>query len=879
MLRIALKSALAHKRRLITTGIAIVIGVTFMTGTLILSDTLGTAIDSLVSDAYDEYDAVIRSKEVQTLPFGGEIRATVPAEIEAAVSAVPEVKAAAGNVEGFAFVIGKDGEVLGSTGLGPPSLAFNWIDVPELQVGTLSEGRPPENDDEVVLDFRTAEKGGFRIGDTVTIESPNTGTYEFELVGLTGLGEAGDETTGSTISVYTLPTVWRVVGQPNKFQYISAVGTGGASQEEVVEAITPVLPPDLEAITGAAYVKEQQELFGQFVGLITTFILVFGIIAVFVGAFIIYNSFSIIIAQRTREMGLLRAVGAGRGQILGSVVIEAVLVGLAAGIVGLVSGIGIAFALKSLMGSFFTLPPGPPTITPDSVLVAILVGLLVTVVSALIPARRAAKITPIAAITEVEVDSSSLSRGRKVFGTALVVTGGLSLYLGLSDTLGNPLTAVGIGAACFFIAFAVLGPVIAAPMSRVLGKPLPALAGVSGRLARENAARNPKRTAATAAALTIGVALISVIAVMAASFKADIVDSTTNQMTADYVVSSGGSFFGFNPAISEEIAGLDSVGIASPLRYTGAQITTGIGMEVPEGDTDQPLSEQSGEPTAVDAPLEFLQGIDPETYFEVVDAGELVGDPGSLTDGKFALAEARAEEEGLEIGDKVEFYFVEGGRVELELALTYSEPLDPTTVYYLPLSSFEKYASPQFRNDFALLVTSAGGSTRAETKADVEEVVAVSPMAEVKDPADWGEEQAAMLNGLLGVIYLLLLLAVGVALIGIVNTLTLSIFERTRELGLLRAVGMSRAQLRTAVRWESVIMAVIGTLIGLVIGIGLALAITTALSLQDFLSGPSLPVVQLVVVSILAGLAGVAASIWPAGRAARLNVLDAIAME
>jgi putative ABC transport system permease protein len=883
VLRVTLKDLLARKRRLVTTGIAVVLGIAFLTGTQLLSRTLSDSIESLIGDVYDGIDAVVRSADAQESPFGGPIRATVPPDVVDRVATVDGVRETAGVVEQTGpSLLDRRGKVVGG-GFGPPTLTYNWIDDEQLQFGMLTEGRPPAADDEVVLDFKSAADAGTVVGGEVRISTLQQGIETFRLAGLVGLGEDGRDSSGARVLMFTTATAQRLTNQPEQFNWIAVAATDGVGQEELARDLAAALPGS-QVLTGEAFTRENQETISQFVDILGTFVTVFGFIALFVATFIIYNTFSIIVAQRTRETALLRAIGARRRQVLAATIVEALVIGLVASVLGLGFGVLLSTALIWLVGNFFTVQGGLSTPGLGVVAQAFAIGVGITVLSAFIPALRASKIPPIAALQEAGFDRSGVSTARKVWGTLLLVGGVVLIGLGLANTGDNPLVLVGVGAAAVLLSVAViLGPLIAAPVSRVLALPFRAGGRMTGRLAGENAARNPRRTAATAAALTIGVSLVTVIAVVANSVKSSADQTITSAVQADYVVATTDQFsIGAIPADAlGRIEALPDVAVASPVRFSPMLITDDAAREkAARGESEPPPPGLAGAlDTAPPGDTQFVLGIEPSTWFQVVDNGELEGDPAELGPDALAASAAVADERGWELGDTVPVWFPGTGARELRVALIFERTLGQIGLY-LPLETFESSVLPLFNVDNQIYVRATEGASLTELRRQLDETVANAPTVAVQDLGEFLDAQTAPIDTFLRVIYALLGLAVLIALIGITNTLSLSILERTRELGLLRAVGMTREQLRHTIRLESAIIAVFGTLIGLVIGIAFSIALTIAISVDtpDLLVF-DLPEVQLVVFALGAAVAGVLAALIPSERAARMDVLSAVASE
>lgn len=888
MLRVAFKDLMARKRRLITTGIAIILGIAFLSGTQLLGGVLNDSIDSLVSDAYSGYDAVVRSPEVQESTFG-EFRPPVPAELVEAVRSVDGVRAAYGIIEAPTVqVIGSNGKVVGS-GFGPPTLVYNWIDDP-IRPGVLREGRGPRTDDEIAMDFTTAANNDFELGDRVEVAGQKQ-TSEFTLVGLLGLGEDGDQVSGVKPLYFIDSVAQDLAGSPGEYSYVAASAVEGVTQEQLAESIAEALP-DQQVVTGEQFTDDNTDQIAQFVGILTTVVTVFGIIAVVVASFIIYNTFSILVAQRTRETALLRAIGAHRRQVVLATLLEAALVGLSASVLGLIGGTLLATAIKALIGTTMTVQGGLTLPTPATLAMAFGVGVVVTSLSAVIPAIRGSRVPPIAAMTEVAVDRAGLSVSRRVWGTAFVVTGVTLSALGLTGAVNAELQFVGAGLFCILVSVAViLGPLMAAPASNALSWPFRLRGSVTARLASENAARNPRRTAATAAALTVGVTLVVVIAVLATSIKSSVTDEVEGALgEVDLIVSAGTfSLLGVPPVVSEQAGDIDGVKEVSPVKFGFLRLLDDEAKrKAAEADQGDPPDEDNQAEAIFgvgdDAPAGedvVANGYEPSNYFDLVDLGEIVGDPTDSPDSAIVARAEIAEERGWSVGDTIPVYFAKTGTQDLTLVATFSDGLGPEDNYYLSNETIASNAPPGFDIDFAVyIVTDDDPGVRASVQSELEALTEDRPDVVVQDRAEFVESQTAFIDVFVAVVYGLLALAVIIALIGIANTLSLSVLERTREFGLLRAVGMSKRQLRWAVRGEAAIVAVFGALLGMVIGVAFAVALATALTADDpGLLTLKLPVTQLVAITVLAALAGIVAAILPARRAARMDVLQAVSSD
>jgi putative ABC transport system permease protein len=853
--RVTIKGLLAHKLRFLLTALAVMLGVAFLSGTLVLTDTIQRTFDSLFADVNRGTDAYVRSREsLTTGPFGGEDqRGRIPASLLPEIETVDGATEAEGNLQFYAQLVDKQDDAIGDPEQGAPTFGFNWGTVRRLNPYRLEPGsRVPRGPDEVVIDAGSAKEGDFKVGDQVKILTQGA-PKDYEIVGIAKFGDA-DSAAGSTAALFDTPTAQAITGAGDQFDSISVVAASGVSQETLKQRIIQKLDNrDYQVLTGQQITEEDQSDIQDALSFFNIALVVFALIALFVGCFIIFNTFSIVVAQRIREAALLRAIGASGRQVLGSVLLEALLVGLFASIVGLGAGIVISTGLKELLDAFgFDIPAGAPVVSARTVIVSLLVGSVVTLISAVVPARKASRVPPVAAMRDVAIEERPQSGRRILIGFAITGLGVASLFAGLFGGAG--IQFVGLGALIVFIGVFVLGPVVARPLSEAIGWPLPKLRGITGTLARDNAMRNPKRTSATAAALMIGVALVGFITIFAASAQRSIDVQVDRAFKADYVVSTGGfgggGFGGFSPTLADDIANLPEVGASSPLRFNEAEF---------------------------DGSQKFFVALQPQSADELFDLNVEDGRTADLAqNSSLAVSRDVADDNNWRIGSQLPVRFPDG-TTDLTVRMIYGNgQREGLSDYALSIATFnEHYTNQLDQQDYVKL---APGVSPAEGRRALDRVLEAYPNAELQDRTEFKEAQAEQINQLLGLIYALLFLAVVIALIGIANTLALSIYERTRELGLLRAVGMSRRQLRSSVRWESVIIALLGTVLGLVIGLFFGWAVVEALK-DEGISEFAPPGGQLILVVIIGGIAGVVAAIFPARRAAKLDVLRAVTVE
>ncbi|MFP5320903.1 MAG: ABC transporter permease [Acidimicrobiia bacterium] len=861
MLRVTLRSLWEHKRRLVSTVVAIVLGVAFMSGTFVFADTIDRVFDDLFADVNDRID--VRVQGVEAFGGGGfsgpPIRELLDEGVVDAIRDVEGVVAAEPFVQVIGFgsqnrVLGPDGEPLGASA-GPPTLLESWIDDERLTPYRVTEGRGPEADDEVALNVAAAEDAGFQLGDDVRLVT-QLGERTYELVGTFTFGEAASAAGAVSVDV-TFAEAQRIAGLEGRTQDVVVAGEEGVDQDRLAARVGRVLPPTAEAITGAEAAEqnasEVQEGFAFFRQLLT----VFGAIALLVGTFIIANTFSILVAQRTRELALLRAVGASRRQVLGSVLLEALVIGLVAAVLGLAGGVALAFGVTAAFeAAGADLPSTTLVVRTPTVMLALGTGLIITLVASVLPAVQATRVAPLAALRDVAVERVGASRVRRVAGVA-AVAGGAWLLSEAWRSDDPSLASVGLGAVLLLVGAIVVGPVLAEPTVRLLGQGLPRLRGITGVLATENAARSPKRTSATASALLIGVALIGFVTVFAASARASVVAEVERGFTGDLVVQSELTGFGppggFPPAVADSVAEVDGVETVSSIGFFQAEVA------YPDGTVS----------------TQFVQSIDPETLAGTLDARMAEGDVTDLGPGGIVVDVGIAEDQGLEVGDRVLVTASSGEPLELEVQAI-SDDLTLLGFWSVDVADAERLVTE--RQLVQLIVDVGDGADVAAVQARVEEALAGVPAIEVLDREGFIGSLTDQITSSLTLVNALLLLSVVIAVIGIANTLSLSIHERTRELGLLRAVGMTRAQLRSAIRWEAVLIAVLGTAVGLGVGLVVSWALVSALS-GFGLTRFSIPVAQVAVVVVVGAALGVLASIRPARRAARLDILDAIAVE
>jgi putative ABC transport system permease protein len=858
MLKVTLRSIWDHKRRLVLTIISIVLGVSFMAGTFVLNDSFNKLFDDLFATGSEKIDTQVRGELLFSSSFGGgDQRALIPADIVDTIAAVEGVRAAEPQVIALGFgssnrVLDSEGEPIGPT-QGPPTLIESWIDGSELTPYSVAEGRGPTADDEMALNVAAAEDGEHEVGDMVTV-STQFGNKEYELVGTVLFGTA-KSSAGAISAEFTLAEAQRLAGTDGQINMVVASAEEGISQAELTRRIQAAVPGDLEAVTAVQAAEELssdvQEGFQFFSVLIT----IFGVIALLVGIFVISNTFSIIVQQRTRELALLRAVGASRRQVLSAVIIEGVVVGLVGALIGLGIGILLAQGFISAVGSDFA---SGITLTVPTVVRALLIGVIVTLLAAVVPAIRATRVPPLAALRDVAIDRAGASRIRIGFGLVIGLFASYLLSLGWTgDGTSAVQPSVFMGAGLLVVAAIIVGPVLAGPSVRFAGRGVSRASGITGKLAVENAARSPKRTSATASALLIGVTLVALLLVFADSAKASIDKEISRGFSGDFVVMSDvggfGGFSGFSPAITDavaEVPGVDKV---------MAQTFTQVELTYDDGETVQ----------------QFLTSVDVANLAGVLAPRMVEGAVTDLTDDGILVDVELADGHDVEVGDSIHVLLT-GGK---ELDLTVQGLTDDEQVLgYFTITRATYTANVPEPLDAFVFGAIDDGADLDTVLADIDEIVSATPDVVVEDREGFIGSIAEQIAFIVNFISIMLLLSIIIALIGVANTLSLSISERVREFGLLRAVGMDRKQLKRSVRWEAVIMSVLGT------AIGITLALIIGRSVMKALEPSGLTVFQVPVASLLwllvgGALVGTIAAIFPARRAARHPVLDAIATE
>ena len=843
MFRIALKSILGRKARLVLTSLAVILGTAFLSGTSIFSATLDRTFNNLFQDVFQNIDGYVRSTEVVEGDFGLIERQRIPAELLDKVLAVPGVDDAVPDIQAFARIVGKDGKPIGSEGAGPPTFGSVAVEF-KGALWTIAQGKFPTGPNEVALDESSAEKAGYVVGDTVKVIA-QAGSREFKMVGIASYGDVRSP-GGATFALFDVPTAAEFLGKPGYVDAILVVGDGSRSDEVLAQDIDKIFDPasKIETLTGAEITKETQDDIGEALSFFSIFLTIFSIIALGVGSFVIYNVFSISAAQRQRENALLRALGASRSQITRSMLVESVVVGLFGSTVGFIGGMGISKLLGVALPALgIDLPSGGLVVTQSAIVTTILVGLIVTVLSAILPARRAGKVPPLAAMRATALETNSTSKKQLFIGLGFIALGIAIVGAVVGGADNNYL---GFGIVGVFVGTIVIGPNVARPVALFLGRPAAALRGVTGSMARQNAARNPKRTSRTSSPVLIGVALVTAVSALAASINGQISDIFTEQFKGDFAISSQAQGFGgLSPNLALDISKIE-----------GVKNATGIGTALAK----------------IDNKGRNLTVISPDTIEGNYDIGLINASYTSLDKDGIFISQSLAERDNLAVGSVIKV--VLGDAVERSLtvrALYEHDDLAGNRVI-----SRETFAGTTVSSfDFGVYVNLEDGADSTVVRAALQKAVDDYGQGKLLSRDEYIDEQAGQVNQLLGLIYGLLFLSVIIAVVGIIITLLLSVFERQRELGLLRAVGMTRTQVRTTVRWESVITSLLGAVIGIILGMGLGWVIVFALKDQG-LTSFQIPVGTTIFIMTMSFLVGIFAAIYPAWRATKVDILSAL---
>ena len=840
---IARKSIRARWGRTLAILFAITASVSFVVGSFVLADSLRATFDNLFQELNEQVDLEVRAAQAFE---SDDARDPIDVSLAASIRAVDGVAIAEPILQRYAQLLDADGEAI--TPPGGPTFGVSWEGDDGLQGVTVKEGQAPKGPGELAIDKATADNENFEIGDTVSYLT-DVGTFEGTIVGTVGLGSA-DSFGGAQLVALDLDTALAHFGADGKVDAIDVAVVDGADVAEVQQAITDILPPQTEVVTGEQVAQETADNVNQFVNVFGTGLLVFAFITAFVSAFIINNVFQITIGQRLRELALLRAVGASARQVRWMISAEAFVLGLLATVFGVFGGLLVA---RGLIAAFDAAGAGFPdtqtVLQVRTMLVAALVGIGITMASVIVPSRRAAKIPPVAAMRP-ELGFAAMRSRRLVAGVIVTVVGVTMFVVGLFLRPGGTVGLIalaGIGALVLFLGIASLSSTVATPVTRVIGWPVEKLFKVPGALARQNVARAPRRTSSSASALMIGVALVSSTAVFASSLRASLVDTLESAISADYIITDTG-FQGLSPVVSETLGTVPELEAVTPVRGISGQ---------------------------VDGSTKNFGAVDPMAFDTMVDPELQDGTIGDLGLNEVLLHQDPANDLDATIGSTIDVTFQNGVEETLTVAGIYGDATFGN--WLISLDTLAEISDAPAR-DFFVIAKLADGVDPAIGDAAVEAAMEPFPQANVQTNAEFLDSQEAQINQLLLIITLLLAFAILIAILGISITLALGVFERTREIGLLRAVGMNKRQTRRSVRWEAVIVSTFGALVGIVVGTFLGVILTLAVP-DDVISKLAFNPTIIVAILIGAVIAGLVAALYPSYKASNMNVLEAIATE
>ncbi|WP_328427173.1 ABC transporter permease [Streptomyces sp. NBC_00443] len=844
MFRTALRNVLAHKARLLMTVLAVMLGVAFVSGTLVFADTLSNAFRNQSAKSYDDVAVSITS---YANPDDAKEEPGLSRKTLDKIAAVDGVDAAYGRVEGFAGVADPDGKLIG-VGWSNKGSNFDPGKDGKNPAYTFTDGSGPVKDDQIALDKESAAKGEYQVGDRVRVAT-NGPVKEYTLSGVFTT-EDGAVNAGGSLVLFDTAVAQKQYLKPGYFESVTVSGAPGGDDKKILDAVKPLLPDSAEAQTGQALAGEQAEQIEQGLGSLKQVLLGFAGIALFVGIFLISNTFTMLVAQRTKEIALMRAVGASRKQITRSVLAEAAVVGLVASVIGFVLGIGLAVGLRSGMAAFeMKIPDGPLVLSATPVIAAISVGVLITMFAAWLPGRRAAKIPPVAAMNSVHAAATTKSLVlRNSIGTAITGLGAAGIVLGASTGGDDGRMYIGAGAFFALIGVIILIPLLSRPVIALVRPLLVGPFGVAGKLAGQNAVRNPRRTGATASALAIGLTLVTGLSVLGITVGTAIDKMTTDNIKADYMVS------------------MANGGDLDQSALTALEKAKGVSAVSPQ----QSVYFQAGDEDYVSA-----SAVTPGDIEQVLNVDVVSGTIDSLADGRIAVAEKTAKSKGWKPGDSVPVTFNDEKKGTLKVGAVFkdSEFLSPVLVDTKVVNPHE--VQPYIQQIF---VKVDGGQSAANEKALIN-ALGDNPAIKVMDRQDIRDEFGGVINTLLNIMYGLLAMALIIAVLGVVNTLAMSVFERQQEIGMLRAIGLDRRRVKRMVRLEAVVISVFGAVVGIGLGSFLGWAIGETIAEQIPGYRLVLPWDRIGIFLVLAGLVGVLAALWPARNAARLNMLNAIKTE
>ncbi|MFD9304722.1 ABC transporter permease [Streptomyces sp. NPDC060048] len=848
MFRTALRNVLAHKARLLMTVLAVVLGVAFVSGTLVFTDTVGKAMSNQSAKSFEGVAVSVTSYGAPRNADGKEGEPGISQQTLDKVKALGGVDAASGRVHGFAAVGDQDGKLIGN---GWSNTGANFVPLKDGKDPryAFTEGSGPAAAGQIALDKETAKRGKYQVGDKVRI-ADNGPAREFTLAGIFTT-EDGAVNAGGSLVLFDTPTAQQLYLEPGYYDELSVSAKAGTDADRLLAEIKPLVGKDAKAQTGAALAAEQAEDIERGMGNMNQMLLVFALISLFVGVFLIYNTFTMLVAQRTKELALLRAIGAHRGQVKRSVLAEALVVGVISSAIGLVTGIGLAVGMRSAMGAFdVKIPAGPLVVAPVTIAAAIVIGVFVTMLAAWLPARRTAKIAPVAAMGSAHLPASAKSLVlRNSIGGAITLLGLLAI---LGGALNGKDGKVMIGAGAFFtmIGIIILLPALSRPVIAAVRPLLEKAFGVAGKLAAQNAVRNPRRTAVTAASLAIGLTLVTALSVLGLTMGKAIDRMTTDNLNADYTVSMGQAFGSLDPSVLPALEKAPGVNAVSPQQAGGFRL----------GEDD----------------YASVSGVNPATIGRLLNFDVVSGELTSLAKGEVVVAEGTAKKRGLSVGSPLKVTFGDDQKVDLKVGAIYKDMEGMLSPYVIDANVLNKHTEEPFLRE--VLVKMDGGPS-AKAEQSLVDALGKNPAITFATQQDIRNEMGGIINTALNIMYGLLGMALIISVLGVVNTLAMSVYERTQEIGMLRAIGLDRGKVKNMIRLEAIVISLFGAVIGVALGTFIAWAVGETIkgSIPNY--ALVIPFDRIAVFMLLAGIVGALAAMWPARSAARLNMLTAIKTE
>ncbi|MGW0366572.1 ABC transporter permease [Streptomyces sp. NPDC002990] len=850
MFRTALRNVLAHKARLLMTVLAVTLGVAFVSGTLVFTDTLSKSLSSQSAKSYDGV-AVSVTSYGETRDEDGKKQGEpgISQQTLDKVKGLDGVDTVSGRVSGFAGVGDENGKLIGS---GWANKGSNYAPVKDGKDPryAFTEGGGPVQAGQIALDKDTATKGEYQVGDRVRVAGDGGLAKEYSLVGVFTT-EDGAVNAGGSLVLFDTAVAQELYLKPGYYQELSVSARSGTSADQLLSRIEPLVDGEnTKAQTGASLAREQAKMIEREMSGMSTMLLVFAGISLFVGIFLIYNTFTMLVTQRTKELALLRAVGANRGQVMRSVLAEALVVGAISAAVGLGTGIGLAVGMRSLMDSLGAkIPAGDLVIAPSTVIAALVIGVLVTTMSAVVPAWRTGRIAPVAAMGSAHLPASAKSLVlRNSFGSVLVLLGVAAVLAGVSKGGEDGRMILGAGAFLLVIGLIVLLPLLSRPVIAAVRPPLARVFGVPGKLAAQNAVRNPRRTAVTAASLAIGLTLVTTLSVLGITMGKAVDRMSTDKIKADYKISMAAGGGSLDKAAVEALSKAPGIKAVSPQTAGAVKI----------GDEFKSTS-----------------GVNPATIGDLLNVEVLSGSLSSLGGGELAVAEKTARNNGLSVGSTVQVQYDDGATASLKVGAVYKDLEGLLSPYVMDDKVLSAHSEDPYIPE---AYVNTGGESKAGEKA-VLDALGNNPAISIATRQDMRNEMGGMINMALNIMYGLLGMALIISVLGVVNTLAMSVFERTQEIGMLRAIGLDRGRVKNMIRLEAVVISLFGAVLGVAVGVFLAWAVGTTFADQVPGYALVLPYERIGVFLLLAALVGVLAAMWPARSAARLNMLTAIKTE